>query len=652
MFKKILISTFVMLNTINCNCMETINIDNNMEIDEEYSDKLCQSNTSFNTFDFNNPFSDMHNLPLPTPNDIQQSEPVQEDIYTNEKANTFIKNYEKENKIDISNEDLVKAIPMFGKIGVDKLLYKYIDYSAKKMDKQIDEERENKLEDIIDIKNILRFCYCSYKTKTNENYFKYLESIIQKLHYNNVVLVSNRLSDVIDNSFRVIICINPYLLTKKLVYTFTNTDNIALSNLLNIIDLTKYNNYYANYIRHLLLDIISNNEVISNPNFSFVFKSYINSVDIHNYSIMIDSINQKSKEEQMDDNKKVVVKKMQSIINNINLSNLFDNDILSKENEEWNVIFDVLYSQDYSKTIKDILINNSNKELIVNILNINVFSDIIKYRILEHFIRTIFKEMSKNNTNEYKIQINNVDDNETEEDKLYFIKNQSNINKHSNITNNNIVEDKKIDYYFLNDFLPLLNEDNFYNIIEIISSYFDTDIDGSKYYRSYYSYILENNVTDLLIKMMFSKFNNNSCSDNEDIIRARQRFVDNHLRLTMCDKENTIELFKIINNDNTGKSKYTEVFIDGMIKLIIENNDSDNFLLKENISNLKELSYMLNDNIKLLFRSKMQFIIDKLNINNIKSEFDINNVNTKCNYDISKLEECFQNILNCMNKKI
>ena len=619
MSNKILVSMFIILNTISCNSMETTNVNNSMEIDENYSNICC------NLFDINN----INDLQLPIPSITQQSETIQEDMYTDDKAYTFIKNFEKNHNDILENSVLDKEIPMFGTKGVNKLLVKYIHYIADKMDNQISEQQEQQ-KNIINTKYVEKYCYIAHEYDTSVNIInrlKYLLQHISTLHYNNFYIFTEQ--HKFDHVFTISIRVNPDILEKKMIYTFTNNDNIALINMLNIVYLTNSYRYCQNYISSMLLKkIINNNEVINNINFSRNLKYYISYITTMDTSNILCRIDKELQNNSINDCRIVALKKVKSIINNINTCNsyLFPNKTNEKK-KEWNAVFALLKAQECYEIVKDTLTNNCNKELIISVLNNNTCDNIIKYKILKCFILVIFEELSKNN-----IDTITFDDNEITEDDLYFIK------KQPNITNNNITTNKKIDNYFLENFLPLLQENNFYNVLDIISLY-----------SNIYSNSLKNNTTDLLVNMMFSKFINNSDNDDEDIIEKRMNFVDEVLYNTICDKESTIKLFNIINNDNTGESKYTKVFVDGMIKLIVKNNDSNNVFFEKHVNNIKEVSHMLNINIKVLFRNKMnQFLFERSFKEKNK---DMLNEEENCK-NINGLEQCFRNISKCMSGKI
>ena len=621
MCNKLLISIFMMLNVINCN---------SMEIDKNCCYTFSEYNNLLNIFYPDNIFYHMNSLPLPKAIDYtKESEQIQKDTYTEEKANTFIENLKKKGKNYIDNKILNEAIPTFGEEGVNKLLVKYISHNAYEIDKKISETQEN----IIDTECLLKCCCGLSKNSTGKQRLEYLES--QKnntLLYNNVyVAVKNDSTGTFANYFVVLIYIKPNVLAKKLIYTFTNNDNIALSNILNILHLSNINDYNARYIRTLFLKIIGNNEVINNSNFLYNVTCYISYTLLRNTSTMLDIISKELETNLLNNYRKVGLKKVESIINNINtFPNLFNSNLTIRE-QEWKTVLKLMVSTSKYYIARDTLINNNNKELIINVLNSNIFSDVIKRKILGNFVFVVFEEkMSENYMNKYKpqTQIDNFNDNEiTEEEKnaLYFIKKSPTV-----ITNND--DKNKIYHCFLNNFLPLLTEKNFYEVLRIISSDYINDKTQNFYV---YGNNLKNNINNLLIDMMFSKFINNSDKDNKDIIEERQSFVDEFLNDTLCDRNSTKKLFNTMNNDNKGESKYTKAFINGMIRLIVKNNNYA--LFEKHINNIKEFSCILNNNIKILFRNKInQFMSENMIIEN-----DQNTLN---------LGKCFKSILDHINK--
>ena len=610
-----------MLNVINCN---------SMEIDKNCCYTFSEYNNLLNIFYPDNIFYHMNSLPLPKAIDYtKESEQIQKDTYTEEKANTFIENLKKKGKNYIDNKILNEAIPTFGEEGVNKLLVKYISHNAYEIDKKISETQEN----IIDTECLLKCCCGLSKNSTGKQRLEYLES--QKnntLLYNNVyVAVKNDSTGTFANYFVVLIYIKPNVLAKKLIYTFTNNDNIALSNILNILHLSNINDYNARYIRTLFLKIIGNNEVINNSNFLYNVTCYISYTLLRNTSTMLDIISKELETNLLNNYRKVGLKKVESIINNINtFPNLFNSNLTIRE-QEWKTVLKLMVSTSKYYIARDTLINNNNKELIINVLNSNIFSDVIKRKILGNFVFVVFEEkMSENYMNKYKpqTQIDNFNDNEiTEEEKnaLYFIKKSPTV-----ITNND--DKNKIYHCFLNNFLPLLTEKNFYEVLRIISSDYINDKTQNFYV---YGNNLKNNINNLLIDMMFSKFINNSDKDNKDIIEERQSFVDEFLNDTLCDRNSTKKLFNTMNNDNKGESKYTKAFINGMIRLIVKNNNYA--LFEKHINNIKEFSCILNNNIKILFRNKInQFMSENMIIEN-----DQNTLN---------LGKCFKSILDHINK--
>ena len=540
---------------------------------------------------------------------MTKCENIEDDKYTEEKAQHFINNLFNENIYFINDEVLESAIPIFGTDGVKKLLLKYIKDKLNNIDKIIEENPNYIIENTI----LDYFIYVSVNNRVLDNDLLYKIDKLNSTFKNTEAMVKCKIksSDLDkDNEEMKLYEINPNFGTEKkelpdlklvgafikkdvlvdrIHYTFMNIDNIALTNMMNIISSINNNNN-KDIEKYLLMNI----------------KNYINEIDtnntqfLRNFKYFIKYINQSTRDSiknfiNSNPDKFKNSNSLKKIVEESNQTNNLDDEVY-KLYDELDIIFYSVFAnkKNFIELMTNAFTQNdnvslNNKKIIINILNSNNTPMRSKAFILIHFVNIIVDYIS-----------NNIDE----------IKNNN-----GNISN----------YFLLRNLLYYLNEDAFYLLLDAVNYSISHNVK--------YAGLLKINISNILCQIMLH--NPDSIKNNNpSIIQKRKNFIRYMICNVATNKQYVQTLFNSLNiNDN---NEYTQSFVDGIIKFIIHNNilnSSNNSTLNEYVNNFTELFPTLNNRIKQMFQNKIQ----KLLADSIEQE-DAN----KKQY-LSKLMDYFNN---------
>ena len=606
MFNRILINMSIIgiLSTINCYGMfEDIDYEENNNvpffmkqfITEE--ERIKAMNDNINQINQNNGIcceeQNENNISMEKCDNFK----IEDDKYTEEKAQCFISYLFKKKIYSINDKVLESAIPIFGMDGVKKLLLQYTKDKSNIMDGII-----TKCPYSIDENNILDyFIYLPVNIKVLDNDLVYkIYKLNSKLKNTEVIVKYNEQSSKSsnldeDNEEMNLYEVNPNfgkdkkelhdlklvgvfikqdVLIDRIHYTFMNNDNIALTNMQNIVYLinsTKVRGKYLLMSIEKYINEIDANNIQFLRNFKYLIK-YINQSARNSIKSFINSNPDKFKN---NNTLKKIVEENDKLdkLQNKNDTVQVETDVL---HDEWDVIFYIIFANKNNciKLITNAFTKNdnvslNNKKIIIHTLNSNNIPMSSKVYILTYFVNMIIDYIS-----------NNIDE----------IKNNN-----MNISN----------HFLLRNLLYHINESTFYLLLDTINYSISNNIK--------YANLLKINIINILCQIMFH--NPDSIKNNDpSIIQKRENFIWYVIRNVAAKKQRVQTLFDSLNIDYS--NEYTQSFVDGIIKFIIHNNilnTSNDSILNKYINNFTEMFPMLNYGIKKLFQNKIQkLLIDSI----------------------------------------
>lgn len=584
----------------------------NNDEDEQSLDFFEVDNDKHNQFEFRGKDNQLLEFDLSTEyikNNICEYAPQlvldPNDKYTDREAQYFINDLIKNEK-SIDKNVLERIVDKFGNNNVYRFINKFVSYIINTFDTL------SKKEDVLDYYELLHYNLIQMPLNDADVFFDFwnnIRSIASQIQPNNtrfqiiekdkyyvllIKLQGNALQETISNIFKS--SNNTNLLEKIIYNTNTKKDNV----------------FILDNVTNSIISIIKDEEFIDNENNKN--KLFDNFSTYIRYISNIDRIYIKKDLEQELNNKNTNYNTTQ--IDNLNsLVNKLGEQIFTlpiKLNDKNDLLLMIKANNENLDNIlkysfSNINIQNNNIKIIVNTLNDNNVDNNIKYNLLKYIMRSINSNSSTNGRD-------------------YFVS-------------------------FCKNFVYLLEEENFYTLIDIIYKREDSNIYNNETSEQIDQKIDE--IVDCLVKKMLelniedvnnvNKINIVKFQENvsKECLKKRTEFINNLLDKILYN-ENNSEIFSQSLN-NSANNIYQKAFIDGII----------DFVLKHDIFKGNNTLYLksLNGNIINLFRNTINNLYENTASNkNVLRKFlnfinDTQINNTKTNNNLKT------NNKNNMNKK-
>ena len=477
---------------------------------------------------------------------------------------------------DIVKEDIEQ---IFGTELISTCVKQYLSYMFKIFEKLSQEE------DVLLNYDLINYTLINLPIEYSN--FDYFEYEIRTLQSDNVktTITQN------DQSFIVVMSINPNALKKIIVPAFKQNDITKLKNIIQINNKKNSNMQVMDSIANSITSIINDN--------TFIFNKNNTNQLLNNFKIYI-KYNSNSNNSYLKNCLEQAIKKNYGILTNTVKSNI---------------------SQTLLKIITDYINNNNLYSELQNTTDLLLTME-IKQSNFEDIIKQILTNSNNNQNKNIKVIVDTLNDKSIDKSVKQIILSNivdiiiNNINKNQTDSQINI---------FCSKLIILLEEDNFYLILDIIKQKMTNKKEFTNILTN-----MTNVINDFLIyKMLYYDIDateNQNTIEDQLIINARQKFIDEVIPCIFKIKTNVQNLFKCLNSSKN--TKYIQLFINGIIDFIVKNDlfNKQRGINEEYIQNFILKFQVLKNNIKKLFKNTIKGLLN-------------NNANQMNIYDKKRLKD-------------